>query len=182
MTSKPMRMTTSPADPGNPRLRRAASSDLVAVRRLIRLAYAGYSDRMDRPPAPVLNDYLAETLAGLVWVSGEPIAGVIVLIASDDSLLVENVAVDPAAQGTGVGRGLLDFAERRALDLGLPRLTLYTNEVMTENLAIYQHLGYREVERRAEDGYRRIFMEKVLRVSIGPAAGKCRDHADPVDD
>jgi hypothetical protein len=34
--------------------------------------------------------------------------------------------------------------------------------VMTENQAIYAHLGYREVERRSEDGYRRIYMEKVL--------------------
>jgi hypothetical protein len=33
---------------------------------------------------------------------------------------------------------------------------------MTENLAIYTHLGYAETGRRAEDGYRRIFMEKNL--------------------
>jgi hypothetical protein len=39
--------------------------------------------------------------------------------------------------------------------------------VMTESQAVYAHLGYREVERRAEDGYRRIYMEKIL-----PAAGQ----------
>ncbi len=162
MTSKPMKMTTSSADPGDLPPRRASPSDLEAVRGLIRLAYAKYSERMDRLPAPVRRDYLAETEAGLLWVTGEPLTGVIVLAVRDDGLLVENVAVDPAAQGAGLGRRLMEFAEQQARAAGLPRLTLYTHEVMTENLAIYHHLGYREVERRAEDGYRRVFMEKVL--------------------
>ena len=56
----------------------------------------------------------------------------------------------------------MEFAEQEALRLKLGRLTLYTNEVMTENYAIYTHLGYREVGRRTEDGYRRIFMEKAV--------------------
>ena len=51
----------------------------------------------------------------------------------------------------------------RAGRLGLTRLTLYTHVVMTENQAIYAHLGYREVERRTADGYHRVYMEKVLR-------------------
>lgn len=45
---------------------------------------------------------------------------------------------------------------------GLNRLSLYTNEVMTENLAIYSRLGYREVDRREAEGYRRVFMEKYI--------------------
>ncbi len=44
----------------------------------------------------------------------------------------------------------------------LPRLTLYTHEVMTENQAIYAHLGYRETGRRTENGYHRVFMHKEL--------------------
>jgi ribosomal protein S18 acetylase RimI-like enzyme len=70
--------------------------------------------------------------------------------------------VRPEAQGTGVGRALMDFAELRARQLRLTRLTLYTHVVMTENQAIYAHLGYREVERRTADGYHRVYMEKPL--------------------
>jgi hypothetical protein len=33
---------------------------------------------------------------------------------------------------------------------------------MTENIAIYTRLGYRETDRRIEAGYRRIFMEKLV--------------------
>jgi len=142
--------------------RQATDADLPAIRGVIRAAYARYLDRMDRPPAPVLNDYRAATAAGQVWVLGEPVIGVIVLMSEEDSLLVENVAVSPAAQGTGLGRGLMEFAERHALSSGLTRMTLYTNEVMTENLAIYAKLGYRETARRSQDGYKRVFMEKEL--------------------
>jgi hypothetical protein len=39
---------------------------------------------------------------------------------------------------------------RRAILLGLTRLSLYT------------HLGYREVDRHTEDGNRRVYMEKAL--------------------
>ncbi len=103
---------------------------------------------MDRPPAPVLTDYRAATAAGQVWVLGEPVVGVIVLISEDDSLLVENVAVNPSAQGAGYGRRLMEFAEQQAQSRGLSRMTLYTNEIMTENLAIYSRLGYCETARR----------------------------------
>jgi ribosomal protein S18 acetylase RimI-like enzyme len=145
--------------------RQATEADLPAIRGVVQAAYARYLDRMDRPPAPVLNDYRAATAAGQVWVIGEPVIGVIVIVvmSEQDSLLVENIAVSPAAQGTGLGRRLMEFAERQALSSGLTRMTLYTNEVMTENLAIYAKLGYRETARRSQNGYDRVFMEKDLR-------------------
>jgi ribosomal protein S18 acetylase RimI-like enzyme len=142
--------------------RQATEADLTAIRRVIAAAYARYLSRMDRPPAPLLNDYRAATAAGQVWVLGEPVIGVIVLISEEDSLLVENVAVSPAAQGIGHGRRLMEFAEQQAQSRGLSRLTLYTNEIMTENLAIYSRLGYRETARRTDDGYRRVYLEKRL--------------------
>ena len=44
---------------------------------------------------------------------------------------------------------------------------------MTENLAIYARLGYRETGRRTEDGYHRVFMEKLL-APEGPGPGTAR--------
>jgi ribosomal protein S18 acetylase RimI-like enzyme len=143
-------------------IRRATEADLPAIKEIITAAYSVYLTRMDRLPAPMLRDYSSAVRNGTVWVAGAPVAGLISLIPADGSLLIENVAVRPAAQGTGLGRALMDFAEQRARQLRLPQLVLYTNEVMTENQAIYAHLGYRETARRSEDGYQRVFMQKEL--------------------
>ena len=142
--------------------RPATAADLPAIREVVGAAYARYLSRMDRPPAPMLADYGAAVDAGQLWVTGRPVTGLIELTEAGDALHVGNVAVRPGSQGTGLGRLLMDFAERRAILLGLTRLSLYTNEVMTENQAIYAHLGYHEVGRHTDDGYRRVYMEKLL--------------------
>lgn len=143
-------------------IRQATAADLPAVQRVIAAAYDKYLSRMDRPPAPLLRDYRGAIDSGAVWVTGTPIVGLISLAQEDDVLLIENVAVDPVQQGTGLGRRLMEFAEHRARQLGIRRLALYTNEVMRENQAIYAHLGYRITDRRTEAGYRRLYFAKTL--------------------
>jgi GNAT superfamily N-acetyltransferase len=143
-------------------VRQATAADLEPIHAIIQAAYAKYLSLMPKPPAPVLRDYRGPIDAGAVWVTGDPITGVISLTPVGDSLLIENIAVHPAAQGTGLGGRLMRFAEQQAVQRKLPRLTLYTHEVMTESQAIYAHLRYREIERRSENGYRRIYLEKIL--------------------
>lgn len=156
-------MTTAPDNvPGPPSLRRATTADLPAIKAVIDAAYAKYLTRMDKPPGPMLRDYGPSVEDGTTWVTGSPVTAVLTLYPRDDHLLIENVAVHPSAQGSGLGRALMSFAEQEAARLGFTRMTLYTHEVMTENQAIYGRLGYTEVERRAENGYRRIYMEKQL--------------------
>ncbi len=74
--------------------------------------------------------------------TGNPALGVICLVEMGDALEIENVAVHPSAQGKGIGRNPMEFAERRGRNLNKSRLTLRTNEVMVENQAIYTHLGF----------------------------------------
>lgn len=152
-------------------MRQASAADLDAIHQIIQAAYAKYLTRMELPPAPMLRDYKGPVEAGAVWVTGRPVTGLISLTPTGDSLLIENIAVHPAAQGTGLGRRLMQFAEQVAGQQRLRRLTLYTHEVMTENQAIYAHLGYREVDRRTEGGYRRIYMQKILRRQDRSAGG-----------
>lgn len=143
-------MTTAPSDSrrGPVGLRHATAADLPAIRAVIGAAYARYLMRMDKPPAPMLNDYAPSVEAGTTWVTGSPITAVLTLYPRDDHLYVENIAVDPSAQGRGLGRALMEFAEQEAARRGLNRIALVTHEVMTENQAIYARLGYVEVERR----------------------------------
>ena len=157
-------MTTTLSDgvAGVPGLRRAIAEDLPAIRAVIGFAYARYLTRMDKLPAPMFCDYGPSVEAGTTWVTGSPITAVLTLCPRDDHLYVENIAVDPGAQGYGLGRALMEFAEQEAARRRLRRMALVTHEAMTENQAIYARLGYVEIERRSEDGYRRIYMEKPL--------------------
>lgn len=77
-------------------------------------------------------------------------------------MLLDNVAVAPEAQGTGLGRRMLAFAERAAVEAGYGTINLYTNEAMTENIALYTRLGYAETHRAEEKGLRRVYMRKPL--------------------
>lgn len=143
-------------------IRPARPDEAFWVRALVRRAYALYIPRMGKEPAPMLADYGALIASGQVYVleeNGEAVA-LIVIYPKDDALFIENIAVDPVAQGKGHGRALLAFAEAEARRLGLKALRLYTNAAMTENLAFYPGRGFRETERREEDGYKRVFFEK----------------------
>ena len=125
-----------------------------------------YVGRIGREPAPMLVDYGAAILAGEAWVlvKGDDAAGVLVMRPKEDHLFVETVAVRTGWQGKGLGRMLMAFAEEEARDRGLQEIRLYTNEKMTENLPFYRGLGYEETWRGLDEGYRRVFMKKGLRV------------------
>ena len=88
------------------------------------------------------------------------VAGFIILIPRPGYLLLDNVAVLPAAQGRGIGARLLALAEDRARALGVPEIRLYTNAAMTENLTYYPRYGYTETHRAQQDGFQRVFFRK----------------------
>ncbi len=112
----------------------------------------------------MLDDYAALIAAGRVHVLDQngAVQAIVVLIPEADVMLLDNVAVAPAAQGSGLGRTLLYFAERSAAAAGYRQIKLYTNEAMTENIALYARLGYAETHRVEEKGLKRVYMVKTL--------------------
>jgi len=142
--------------------RRARPEEADALRALVRDAYAKYVPRTGREPAPMTDDYAARVAAGQAWVIERDglLLGILVLEDLPDSLLLDNIAIAPAAQGQGVGKVLIAFAEAEARRRGRNKVTLYTNEMMTENLAMYPHLGFIETHRAEQSGHRRVFFEK----------------------
>jgi len=141
-------------------IRPADASDLAAIERIVHAAYSKYIARIGKPPGPMLDDYAALIRGHNVWVAGRPVTGTIVLIAEPDHLLLDNIAVDPAAQGTGVGRALLDFADAEARRRGYDELRLYTHQTMTENIALYARIGWTETGRGEQNGFERVFFKK----------------------
>lgn len=147
-----------------PSIRLAQKADRAYVEAIVEAAYRPYLERMDRPPGPMVDDYGKRIAAGQAHVLEDDgkIVGILVLEPGDDFLLLDNIAIDPACQGRGYGKILMDFAEEEARRRTFNAIVLYTNEVMRENIAIYQRLGYTEVERKAVAGYDRVYMRKTL--------------------
>jgi len=151
--------------PASTFIRQAGPEDRAAIEAIVQAAYAPYIPRIGRKPGPMLDDYEVLIADGRVHVlvDGEIVRGLVILIPDGDALLLDNVAVDPRAQGRGYGRMLLNFAEAEARRAGVRTLRLYTNEAMTENIALYGRLGFVETHRAVEKGLRRIYMTKVLK-------------------
>src|SRR6266704_1585837 len=143
-------------------LRPAADVDVAALRMIATAAYERCVPRIGRPPAPMTADYAQAVRSGQAWVAVEhgEIVGFVILIAQAANLLLENIAVLPAAQGQGIGSRLLALAENQARNLHLSEIQLYTNEAMTENLAYYPRHGYIETHRAEQDGFQRVFFRK----------------------
>jgi ribosomal protein S18 acetylase RimI-like enzyme len=145
-------------------VRRASPADVPALYLVVHEAYLLYVPRIGRMPAPMTADYSAAVRSGQAWVAvadGE-VTGLIVLVACQGYLLIENIAVLPSAQRRGIGARLLELAEDEARAHGLGEIRLYTNEGMTENLAYYPRRGYVETHRAEKDGFRRVFFSKRL--------------------
>jgi GNAT superfamily N-acetyltransferase len=145
-------------------IRPAGTRDADAVRAAVLAAYQPYVAVIGSPPGPMLDDYAARIALDQVWVldAADGVAGVLVLEEQPGCFLLDNVAVDPRYQGLGYGRILLDFAEAEARRRGWDAITLYTNALMTANIAIYLSRGYAERERRREKGFDRVYMVKPL--------------------
>ena len=108
---------------GEPRIRAAAAADVSVIRQIVEQAYRHYIPRIGKPPGPMSDDYAVRVSEGVVWVieKGAAVAGVIVLLPRPDYLLLDNIAVAPAQQGTGLGRQLLAFAEAEAVRPAIAR-------------------------------------------------------------
>jgi ribosomal protein S18 acetylase RimI-like enzyme len=79
-----------------------------------------------------------------------------------DAYFLDNIAIDPARQGEGLGRQLIDHAVGEAKRRRLAALRLYTNAAMTENLSMYAHMGFVETHRAVEKGFDRVYLRWTL--------------------
>ncbi|WP_438294630.1 GNAT family N-acetyltransferase [Streptomyces sp. HUAS TT7] len=151
----------------NDEIRLATPDDVPRVKEVTDAAYHPYVERIGVVPVPMEADHAANVAAGRVFVTGDPVVGVLVLVPEPDHLFLDSISVHPDVKGTGLGRRLLHFVDERARALGLPEVRLYTNAMMWENQKIYPRYGYELVERRVDGPYDRLHYRKVL----GPRAG-----------
>ncbi len=130
------------------KIRPAVLADTDALVSCIDAAYAQYASRIDDLPdvSGSVDEQIAKNRA---WVTTEnsAIIGGIFLKPQTDNLKIMNIVVHPDHIGKGLGRELMGFAERHAIERGFSELRLRTHAKMHENIAMYQHFGWIEFSR-----------------------------------
>ena len=79
-----------------------------------------------------------------------------------DTAEIKRLWVAPGARGLGLGRRLIDAAERAARELGIAVLRLDTNSALAEAGQLYRKSGWIEIPRFNDDPYPDLFFEKRL--------------------
>jgi len=137
---------------------------------LILRSFASMNGRID-PPSSALR-LTPEGLRaksrdeiGIVARRERKIAGCAFLAEREGCFYLGKLAVDPALQGLGIGRQLVEWCERHARGAGKPAIELQTRVELTENHAAFGRMGFVETGRTAHAGFDRptsLTMRKVL--------------------
>jgi GNAT superfamily N-acetyltransferase len=146
-------------------IRLASFFDERSIVALIDAAYRDYIPKLGRDPQPMTDDYAVLIAAGEVWVldGSSALDGVLVVQRQEDCLLVRTVGIAPTCQRQGLGSRLMGEVERMAAEADIRTLRLYTNEMMTGNVELYERLGYTETHRTGPEGKQVIYMTKELK-------------------
>jgi ribosomal protein S18 acetylase RimI-like enzyme len=142
-------------------IRQASADDAARISTIARAAFTKYIARIGREPSPMVANFSAEIGADHVVVieTGGVVAGYMIARPEIDAYFIDSIAIDPARQGEGLGRRLLDRAVGDARKYHLPAIRLYTNVAMTENLSMYAHLGFVETHRATtEKGFHCVYL------------------------
>jgi ribosomal protein S18 acetylase RimI-like enzyme len=150
------------------RLARPEEAPLLAA--LVERAYGPYVPVIGIRPLPMEDDYPARIAAGQAWVLEQDgaILGLLVLEDAPDHLWLDNIAVEPARHGAGIGQRLMRFVFEEAARRGRPEVRLMTNEKMSRNIGIYGRLGFTEYGRQEKLGRRAVLMRRPVEERRSP--------------
>ena len=125
------------------KLRPATEADVASIEALVSAAYEKYVSLIGRKPKPMLADYRVAVVQHQLWVHEREnaLAAVLELIPTEHHMLLENVAVHPSFQRSGIGQALIAFAEGEAKRQGFAEVRLYTNELFPGNVNRSGNLG-----------------------------------------
>jgi len=160
-------------DPLTPDQRQRLADAMDEVQRLLRIAavqvqpvpagsavarscLSEYAEELSRrfPEGYSPDDLLPATAFALFLVALDgvvPVGCVGIRSLSPSVGEIKHMWVHPSARRLGVGRRLLSVVESHAASLGFLELRLSTHEALPEAIALYQALGYAEIEPYGDD-------------------------------
>lgn len=130
------------ADPDNP----AALACLASYYQLLLDRVPGISSDILPLPLTDAPRYRPPDGAFLIaWSEDLPIGCVSLRVLEPGLAEVKRLWVHPDARGQGLGRRLMRAIEARARDMGMDRLLLDTNSVLTDAVALYRREGWTDI-------------------------------------
>jgi|GEM_PF-535256 len=165
---------------------RAEHSDLPQILQLQHLAFQSEAALLgnDRIPPllqtlPALEDeYKRGTILKAVNDEGNLIGSVRGHVEAG-TLYIGKLVVQPALQGRGIGRQLLDEIERLHPRL---RCEIFTSAQNIRTLQIYERRGYRRCKEEVLSGVNMVYMEKQRSFSAAIESKNTRGHAAVIPD
>lgn len=147
-------------------IRKITVADAGEVLTVQRAAFVSEAQIYGDPAQPPLTQTLVQLEAelrdarGFVAVLDQRIIGAVRGDENDGVLQIGRIAVAPDAQGSGVGRLLLEAMEDAT---ECAEAELFTGSLSEANLRLYSECGYRVIERIDQgDGTAQVFMRKKL--------------------
>jgi N-acetylglutamate synthase-like GNAT family acetyltransferase len=136
----------------------AEPAEAAAIAALIQRAFAPYRGRLQPEPSALRETAdsirsILETDSILVARRGRTVIGCVAVQRRAEMAYVQRLAVDPSARRGGLGRALMDEAERLARGQGFRRLCVETRLALGENRAFFRTLGFVECAQRSHPGF-----------------------------
>jgi DNA-binding MarR family transcriptional regulator/GNAT superfamily N-acetyltransferase len=142
-------------------LRSPGPGDLGWVVRQHGLLYAGeyhFDAEFEALVARIVADYANDhdprrEAAWIAEVNGEPAGSVFCVREDDRTARLRLLLVDPAARGLGIGARLVAECVSFARRAGYAEIVLWTNDILTAALHVYQAAGFQLVEEERHQSY-----------------------------
>jgi GNAT superfamily N-acetyltransferase len=113
--------------------------------------YAGVDESFDDDMRTAIGASLAvhpeQMIATIGALDGEKLVGHAALRPFEDDLEVKRVIVLPEYRGRGISKQLMSELEIIGRESGAKRLILQTGDRQVEAIALYEAIGYRQIER-----------------------------------
>jgi GNAT superfamily N-acetyltransferase len=148
----------------NIQIRMAVSQESQAIANVLHQAFVEYEPqytakalRATTPPASEIRKRFQEDP---VWVAvqNDTIVGTVTAVRRGEGLYVRSMAILPEARGQGVGKRLLQQAERYANEQGCTYMFLSTTPFLDRAIRLYEQFGFQ----RTDDGPHDLFGTPLL--------------------
>ncbi len=145
-------------------IRQSKINEHKDIKDCVNNAFQKYISVLGGRPSAIDTDFVPLIEKGQMYVAAynNIIAATMVIIKKKDHFLLKNVAVDNQFQKRGLGKKLLNFAEKMTLDNDVPVLQIYTNAALPELVSYWSKMGFQEAKRIRKGGHVIVYMSKKL--------------------